>query len=839
MTMAPDRPGTTLHFPSGIRQAFLDMPGYPMVIVEAPMGYGKTTAIRAYLAQQHGQTRWMRLFDDNPVSFWQDFCSLFSSDDSTAAARMALLQPEDATAIRTLVRMLAEMPLPRPLRIVIDDYHLASCPHIDTWFTRLAETGIEGLQIILATRTNRLTACGELRLKGLALLVGKRAFEFSSTDITAYCQLNGVTPQKREAEALRKWSEGWISALYLALMAHREKGRWDTEGSIDELMRNAVYEPLSSGQQRLLRCMSLFDRFTSDQAVQICNDPEAGTLLAELVLQNTFIQLDPASGELHIHNLFNAFLKERLRQDPMTDVATLHSRAGDWFSSQHAPLAAMRHFLAAGNHDALLQVMEADRGTCLRADQKPFLLQVLQACPEEALSRHPVALLVAALCLTTFGEMERAVTLATRVAAYVAEGRYPPEEMNHVAAELTLFSSFGLYNDANAMIRCCREAAAICPKPVRFLDTSGSWAFDAPSVQYMFHREPGRLQETVSMLKTGLRHYNELTRGHGTGADWMLEAEAHYLRGNAVEAEISATRARYEAEKAHQPDIVIMTLFLRARIAMTSGRIEDMHAHLDAMTAVMSERGMWSLASMQALCQGYLYGCLRQPDKIPEWLSSEEEVFRSRLYVQAYGFAWMVHARALLLRQAHLRLIGLSEGMLEEAAVFPSQAVRLQILLCRAAANEMAFRHEQALRDLTLALEEAEPDDILMPFAENADLCRSLLEKLHARNIHRSFIARIMNLMTTVLPAMDLGIHSFSDVSRPCLSEREAQVAALAAEGRSNREIGSQLHITENTVKTILKSVFDKLDIHSRALLTGALAGTHHQIFIVPAGKRK
>jgi len=39
------------------------------------------------------------------------------------------------------------------------------------------------------------------------------------------------------------------------------------------------------------------------------------------------------------------------------------------------------------------------------------------------------------------------------------------------------------------------------------------------------------------------------------------------------------------------------------------------------------------------------------------------------------------------------------------------------------------------------------------------------------------------------------------------------------AQGLSNGEIGAQLFITENTVKTMMKRIFEKLNINSRAML--------------------
>lgn len=49
------------------------------------------------------------------------------------------------------------------------------------------------------------------------------------------------------------------------------------------------------------------------------------------------------------------------------------------------------------------------------------------------------------------------------------------------------------------------------------------------------------------------------------------------------------------------------------------------------------------------------------------------------------------------------------------------------------------------------------------------------------------------------------------------VSEREVQVLELIARGRSNKEIGTALHITEDTVKRHITHVFAKLRVRDRA----------------------
>jgi DNA-binding NarL/FixJ family response regulator len=49
------------------------------------------------------------------------------------------------------------------------------------------------------------------------------------------------------------------------------------------------------------------------------------------------------------------------------------------------------------------------------------------------------------------------------------------------------------------------------------------------------------------------------------------------------------------------------------------------------------------------------------------------------------------------------------------------------------------------------------------------------------------------------------------------LTERETEVVMLMAQGLSNREIASQLFVTEATIKTHVNNVFGKLDVGDRA----------------------
>ena len=54
------------------------------------------------------------------------------------------------------------------------------------------------------------------------------------------------------------------------------------------------------------------------------------------------------------------------------------------------------------------------------------------------------------------------------------------------------------------------------------------------------------------------------------------------------------------------------------------------------------------------------------------------------------------------------------------------------------------------------------------------------------------------------------------EVPTPRLTPRELDVLRLVAQGLNSREIGSQLFITENTVKNHVRNTLEKLQLHSR-----------------------
>jgi DNA-binding NarL/FixJ family response regulator len=88
-------------------------------------------------------------------------------------------------------------------------------------------------------------------------------------------------------------------------------------------------------------------------------------------------------------------------------------------------------------------------------------------------------------------------------------------------------------------------------------------------------------------------------------------------------------------------------------------------------------------------------------------------------------------------------------------------------------------------------------------------------------------VRAVMQGQTLISPSMASKlIQEFNSLARraeerqavpaPRLTDRELEVLKLVARGHTNKDIGEQLYISENTVKNHVRNILEKLHLHSR-----------------------
>ena len=385
--------------------------------------------------------------------------------------------------------------------------------------------------------------------------------------------------------------------------------------------------------------------------------------------------------------------------------------------------------------------------------------------------------------------------------------------------EYELLMSFTAYNDINKMSEHHKNACKLLTRPTSIYDTNNSWTFGSPSVLYLFYRESGKLSRHVKDIIEAMPYYYQLTDGHGSGAEYVMEAERYFNAGDFENAGISMHKAINKAQSKMKTDIMICAGLLQMRIAFMKGDFANLLELLNNMRkSIISKHEFFYIHTIE-ISEGFLYSLLKQSDKVPERVA-KGDLSSSLLMFPAFGMLNIVYGRVLLINGEYLKLIGSCEHFLGLASVFSNLLGQIYTYIYLAAANKQIFREEDAVSALVKALDIAMPDRVYMPFVENGDYVKPLLEQLYRDGKYREEIARILELFETYHKSFEkMTKEYFSAKEKPDLTDREMEIALLAAEGLTNREISERLFISANTVKTALKGVFEKLDVNSRALL--------------------
>lgn len=142
-----------------------------------------------------------------------------------------------------------------------------------------------------------------------------------------------------------------------------------------------------------------------------------------------------------------------------------------------------------------------------------------------------------------------------------------------------------------------------------------------------------------------------------------------------------------------------------------------------------------------------------------------------------------------------------------------------------------ALRSIQASTRVVMLLDSSDPEKVVESFRSGAKgvFCRNqslqslvkCIQSVHLGQVwaNSSELAFLLEALNST-PEWNIATQSSAK-----LSKREKDVVRAVAEGRTNREIGKHLGLTEHTVKNYLFRIFDKLGVSTRVeLVVYALA---------------
>lgn len=809
----------TIYISERVQECLRPIARCALTTVVAPMGYGKTTAINWFLAEKTkgGKAVAIRLsiYSEKLPMLWRsaqdafrfaglDVLSAFDFPTSEAAATLVLEELCRAFSSGKTAYYL-----------FLDDFHLLRDERAVRFICRISARLPENAHLIVASRDRFLPAGEIVRLGGNLHQIGMEHLRLNHTELAVYAHRCGAELSEQQLEALLRSSEGWFSAIYLNLRALSERGRLpDASSDIFEMFTAAMIDPLPPGRQEFLAVMGLADEFTAEMARFVTENPETDAIIQDLTCQNAFVTRLPDSQRYRFHHMMKECALRKFRTLPEQSQICYWNRFGSWYGAQGQYLHALGAYGRSGNSDAALTIIEKDAGNLLSALHPEELLERLNACPEEVLTRHPTAILVLMRRLFTWRQIPKMLQLKALLERAIAESPdMPEEERGNLLGECDLIMSFLMYNDITKMSELHRSASRQMSRPAVTIQAGSSWTFGSPSVLMMYYRAPGELQKETHEMHECMPHYYRITNGHGLGAELVMDAEASFMQGKLHEAEIGLARARAAIAGSGQENMALCCDFLELRLLGSGGRHRlDVKARAEALLA----RHDVVLLNMFESILAYYYALLQEAEKIPD-------VFRLHRLDTVNYFAPGKPMMELIENQVYLaqgefpRVIGRSEPLLSGCESLHYALVALHIRLQTASAYEALGNRAMARKLLVRALEDAEPDGFVLPFAENAPYLMNHYSAL-SRELETPFAASVCELSERWLSRQQTsGSRQEPIEALRELSERERSVAQLMALRKTNREIAETLFLSEGTVKQYINRIYSKLQLTGTA----------------------
>lgn len=794
-----------------MRETLRPIASCALTAVVAPMGYGKTTAVRWFLAEQAkagAVVLQASIYSDNRSIFWKSVQKAF------AAAGLTVLEgydcPADASGAALLLEDLcAALGGKTPYYLFLDDFHLLGDERVAQFLCRLAYRLPENVHLIVASRNRFLPGEQVVRLGRRLHRIEADGLRLNREELLAYTHRCGVEITAAQAESLLRSCEGWFSAVYLNLHALAERGSLLQPGSdIYAMFTAAMLESLPEKTRGFLAVMGLADEFTVEMARAVTALPDAEEVLRALTQQNAFVTRLPDGVSFRFHHMMKECAERLFAQLPAARQTEVWRRYGHWYAQKAQYLHALQAFEHCGDRDAALAVIEADAGNLLASLSPAELLQRLDRCPVEALQRHPLAILVLMRRMFTWQQIPKMMELKALLEAAVAQHpAWPAAERGNLLGECDLIQSFLFYNDITQTSRLHRSASRQMSRPAVTLRNSGSWTFGSPSVLMMYYRAPGELGKELAEMYECMPHYYKITNGHGRGAELLMDAEAAYLQGAWEKAAVLLERAR--ADAAGQENMTLCCDFLALRLALC-GKGKEEYDFAAKRAALLQKHDGVQVHLLESIA-AYFYALQGRPEQAPE-LFREHKLGEVSFFGPCRPMMSLIEQQVWLAQGEYVKVIAHSEGLLRRCEAMHYGLVGLQTRIQLAAAQLRFGQRAEARAALAAALLDAVQDDFWVLFVEQYPALAPLLEGEDWAVCE----PRLGPFVACILPAgrafaARLGLRA--PAPELPLTDRDRELARLVAGRCTNKEIAAALYLSEGTVKQYINQLYAKLDM--------------------------
>ena len=837
----------TLVTRSALRDRLTSGAGHRLTVVVGSVGAGKSVLLADWAdARPSGLTSWLSCdrADADPVRFWAGFIEAPRAIKPGFGADAANLLDMDRTMSADVIASVANdaAELPAGSAIVVDDFHFAAATAAPDMIDLVERWPSETVQLVLASRYDPPLRQYRLRMSDQLTEIRDHDLYFSVRESRELLTNFGVQIPEADLALLHQRSEGWPAVLQMTALSLRGAAdparlarALEVRGPAiaDYFISEVLDQQPPEVAQFMLDTSILIGVLTADVCEAVTGRPDAAVLLRAINTEHLFlVALDDQRTGFRYHHLVRQVLRTELRARDRAREQALQRRAAEWFEAAGDIRRAAYHYLAAQQADRALALLQ-DRvvSDFLHDPTVPTSLPLSIPDPSP-LVETPERLLGLAADMLLSGDTARG---GEYLDLLEHAGKVPPQ--SGLAARLAAFQAFryGVSGRLEEAVQAGLAARAI-QEQTQLRD---EWNAVAPLVLIRVYNclgdfaaaereaakalaDPDAADSVKLVMVPGARALAWFELGHlAKAADAARAADAsaqrlgfsqHFfavdhlrtLSGLALECRDLDTAERLTEQalsitEQRRPLFEFLALLDRARIWAARGQVRDALSSVDAARKVAAGASavLLTRADEQEALLRLSLGDLRTPAELARHLPA---VRRSLLLARVALAAGDHHAAREYLQATPPSDLTLRQGLAHQ-------------LLLTAAAIE---RDDPGAGGMFgSALHTARSHGFLNTVITTAPQVAEYVVE-HAAELRADpFIERLVAAALEVRAAQP-GSAALGRALTGPLTAAEQRILTLLPTS-TYLQIADTLHISRNTVKTHLRSIYQKLGVTSRS----------------------
>ncbi len=488
----------------------------PLLLLVAPSGYGKTTAVRQWATRNRRPVAYVELTyaDNDPHRLLEHISQALSR--IRPAGTVPTGEGPDAPFGEALPRLLAVATAAEPaLVLVLDGMQALRGSLGPDLAAAVLDSLAPGSHVVAISREQPGLRLGVLRSQGRCAEFGQAELAFSRDEVRAVLSSTGLQPTERTVEELLSRTEGWPAGVYLTALAMCNRVRpapaEDPVGGnqqfVFEYLRDEVLRHESVDTARFLLCTAPLTRLSGALCDSVLGSADAAVRLADAARRHLFIEpVDPDQTWYRHHPLFREMLLSELRRWRPWEEAVVHRQAATWYEEQGQPDDAIGHAFAARDPENAVRLATRHGPRYINTGQARVVRGWLERLDENVPAARPALAIVAGWAWAMTGDAGRAqeyLHAAERACEPGDPAGDPPE-------------AGGIHN---VMGRVARLRAALSPFGIEQMLVDARTATGCDSPGDRFYPLSAMLLGSAALLN-----------GDTTTARGVLERAAHFGR---------------------------------------------------------------------------------------------------------------------------------------------------------------------------------------------------------------------------------------------------------------------------------------------------------------------